>query len=268
MRRMLTILLLSALVPGVCLGQDETKPQAKPEDAAQNAAAAQTAQAKEILKQAQEALKQAKVLRYEGKYVGTGWVKQYVPDVEGSAIIGEASEYDLVRFCCDVKLTPAGTEEVVELSAGCDGELYFLTDPKVKTVYADIDDAVLGPYMSDLRRFLLPEFLADEPLAAELAAADMRLAEPEKLESETCRKVVVKFPNGRSTVWYFAKKDALPRRVDRFYPHPQQGEASTSFTMSKVSSESKFSLEPFKVKVPEGYTRTDDFPPAKTTGGP
>ena len=258
MKRLLVIaVFLSALSPGLCAGQQEAEPQNTPESAVK----AETTKAKEILKQAQDALKKTKVVHYEGKYEGTGWVRQYVPNIEGTAVVGEASEYNLVRFNCQAKLTPAGSEETVELAAGCDGELYFLTDHKLKIVYADIDEAVLGSHAQDLRRLLLPEFTTDEPLKTELAAEDVQLKEPVEVDGITCHQILITFPRGRRTVWYISQQDSMPRRVDRFYPNPQQGEASTSFILTRLRAESKLTLEPFKVKVPEGYTRTDDFPP-------
>lgn len=260
MRRLAVAMLLLALVPGASLGQQD----AKSDDSTQTKAA----KAKEILKQARDALKNTKLLRYEGKYAGTGWVKQYVPDIEGSAVVGKASEYDLVRFHCSVKLTPPGAEDALELTAGCDGELYFLTDPKAKMVYADIDDAVLGRHARSLQRLLLPEFNLDDPFASELKAEDIQLKEPAQIGGETCDQILVTFPDGRKVAWYIATKDLLPRRVDRFYQNPQQGEASTSLIMTKLVAESKSSLAPFKVKVPEGFTKTDDFPPVSTAGGP
>ena len=73
--------------------------------------AAQSGEAKEILNKSAAALKKVKVAQYNGNYEGTGWVKQYVADVEGLAVLGEPAEYDVPRFRCDVRLTPPDSEE-------------------------------------------------------------------------------------------------------------------------------------------------------------
>ena len=49
--------------------------------------AAQSGEAKEILKKSAAALKKIKVAQYNGKYEGTGWVRQYVADVEAERML-------------------------------------------------------------------------------------------------------------------------------------------------------------------------------------
>ena len=154
-------LVVAALTVTPCAfsGEPEQKGTGSP------AAKAEAADPMEVLKKAEEALKKVKQVTYKAQYKGTEWVTAFVPSLEGTAMLGEPSEYDIARFRCEVKLTPRGESEAVELSAGSDGDLYYLIDPAKKIVYADIDEAVLGKHQRDLQRVLLRDFVANEPLA-------------------------------------------------------------------------------------------------------
>ncbi len=147
---------------------------------------------KEVLEKAEAALKKVRHVSYEGRYEGTGWVTQYIATVEGSAMLGETAEHNIPRFRCEVKLTPPGSEETVELAAGCDGDVFFLIDSKSKTVYADIDEAVLGTHSQNLQRLLLNDFVDDEPLShlsESLEAGKLELKESVEVGGEPCHVV-------------------------------------------------------------------------------
>jgi hypothetical protein len=214
-----------------------------------------------ILKQAEEALKSVKLVRYQVKYGGTGWVAQFVAQAEGSAMLGEPSRHDIARFRCDVKLTPPGGTEAIELSAGSDGDLFFLIDPQTKTVYADIDEAVLGTHHRDLQRVLLPDFVGKEPLADALKAEKVELKENTRIGGEPCYQVRVVESETREDVWSISQNDLLPRRVDRVYREPNRGEGGTSLELTELVAATEFHLAPFELRVPDGYTKTDEFAP-------
>ena len=215
----------------------------------------------EILKQAQAALKEVKLVRYRGSYKGTAWITAYVPSIEGTAMLGEPSEHDIARFRCEVKLTPVGSSETIELTAGSDGDLYYVIDPQAKIVYADIDPAVLGSRQRDPRRLLLQAFVVEEPLAEDLQAEKVEFKEETEIGGVACHQILVPRAGGRETVWYIAKQDFLPRRVDGHYKN-QAGElGTTQLELTDLVAESTFRLAPFKLTVPEGFTRTDDFAP-------
>ena len=253
MNRMMSVVLGAFLATGlVTTGADE---------AAGGPSGPEPGSAKEILEKSEAALKQVKLVRYQAQYEGTGWVKEYVADVAGSAVLGEPSKYDITRFRCEVKLTPPKSEETFELSAGCDGDLFFLIDSKAKMVYADIDQAVFGAQDRNLQRVLLPDFVAKEPLADDLKAEKVELRESAKVGDEACYQVHVTRSETQEVTWFISKKDWLPRRVDRLYKNPQGESGTTQLVMTDLVAESTFRAAPFKLTVPDGYTKTDEFAP-------
>lgn len=224
--------------------------------------AVQSGEAKEILKKCAEALKKIKVAEYHGKYEGTGWVRQYVADVEGHAVLGEPAEHDVPRFQCEVKITPPNSEETAEFTVGADGDLYYLVDPEKKIVYADMDDAVLGSQQRNFQRVLLPDFVAKEPLEADLKVDNIELKETVDVDGEACHQVRVIQSETREVIWYIAAKDFLPRRVDRVYRQEAGGEeALTRLDIANLKAKSTLDTASFKLTVPPGYMRTDDFAP-------
>jgi outer membrane lipoprotein-sorting protein len=58
-----------------------------------------------------------------------------------------------------------------------------------------------------------------------------------------------------------AKKDFLPRRVERTFP-TQGGEmGGRQTTLSDLVVNPALEKDAFKLKLPEGFTKTDDFAP-------
>jgi outer membrane lipoprotein-sorting protein len=229
--------------------------------AGSTAANAEAANPKEILKKAEAALKKVKQVRYKAEYKGTEWVTAFVPSLEGTAMLGEPSQHDIARFRCEVKLTPRGESEAIELSAGSDGDLYYLIDPAKKMVFADIDEAVLGKQQRNLQRVLLRDFVAKEPLAEDLKAEKVELLGTEDVGGEPCHKVRVTRSETQRVVWYLSQKDWLPRRVVRLYKNQQGEEGSTQLLLTDLVAEPKLNAKKFELTVPKGFTKTDEFAP-------
>ena len=233
----------------------------KQKSAASTAAKAGAADPMEILKKAEGALKKVKQVRYKAQYKGTEWVTAFVPSLEGTAMLGEPSEYDVPRFRCEVKLTLKGATEAIELSAGSDGDLYYLIDPGKKIVYADMDEAVLGTHQRNLQRVLLRDFVAKEPLAEDLKAEKVELLGTEEVGGEQCQKVHITRSETQGVIWYVSQKDWLPRRIDRLYKNQQGEQGSTQLVLTDLVVEPKLNAKLFELTVPKGFTKTDEFAP-------
>lgn len=253
MNRMLRVMLGGCLAAAFVIAGTEPAGGGPPEP--------EPGSAMEILKKSEAALRQVKLARYQAQYEGTGWVKQYVADIEGSALLGEPSKYDITRFRCEVKLTPPKSSETLELTVGCDGDLFFLIDPQAKMVYADIDQAVLGAQQRNVQRVLLQDFVAKEPLADDLKAEKVELKEATKVGDEVCYQIHVTRSETQEVNWFVSKKDWLPRRVDRVYKNPQGEQGTTRLVITNLVAESTFRAAPFKLNVPDGFTKTDEFAP-------
>lgn len=217
-----------------------------------------------VVTKAAAAIKRAKMVSYTAEYTATGWVAKFVANVQGKALVGKQSKWEIARFRCDVKLRKPGSTEVRELSAGCDGEQFFLVDPVAKTAYQDMDPAVLGKNGRDVQRVVMEEFSSPEPFKEQLEAETIELTGTESVAGVECYRVHIKSDTPPEVDWFFSKKDRLPRKVIRTYANRQdpEGEAGTTqLVISDLVVNPELEKDPFTLVVPEGFAKTDDFAP-------
>jgi hypothetical protein len=241
--------------------------------------------AKEVFSKSAKAIQDAKVISYTIKSQPEGWLEDFVPKSDGKIVLGKPAAHDVPRFTIEATLVkrkppeegaePAaeGKEqdkkppvtETVSYKAGSDGNEYYLIDNKTKKAHHDMDPVVLGSDAQNITRLMLREFTEKEPYKAELAAEKATLEGTETLDGVECDKIVVEMPKGRphKSIWHIARSDHLPRRVQRFYAgrEPGQGESTTLTNLTDVKVDPKGAADPFKLVVPEGFTKTDEFAP-------
>ena len=208
-------------------------------------------------------MKEVKYAEYDASYKGTSWAKAYVPDVVGAGKVGEPSKLKVERFQCKAKVTPIGSEETVDITAGCDGNTYYVIDASTKKVYADIDPAVMGSKKRDPRVILLQDFVSDKPLENELKQTQAQLGDPEEVGEELCYQVKVKMTDSQvaETIIHISQNDYLPRRIVRVYLNRQGEEGTTELELNNLTVKRKCDPKKFKLEVPEGFAKTDDFAP-------
>lgn len=219
---------------------------------------------KKVLEKSRDALKATKVVSYDATIEATEWVKEAIPNVTGKAVVGELKQYEIPQFYCDVQIKRANAEEAVVLQAGCNGDKYFLIDPKTKAAYEDMDPVVMGSNGRDVQRLALREFYDKEPYKAELAAEKPELRETTEVGGEPCYQVYATLSGApKAIAWDISKKDFLPRRVTRWYaPREGNGPDGTSMmTISNLKIDPKLPKDPFVLHLPEGYTKSDEFAP-------
>ena len=215
---------------------------------------------KAIVQKAQDALRKTDIVSYRMQYTSTGWATEFVPNLDGEVTVGKQSPQKVERFVARVKLTPPKQTEAQDFTVGADGNVYYLVHAANKTVYEDLDPAVLGPYGRNLRRAVLPEFGDPEPFAEALKSGELTYEGAEKLGDEECHKVRIKLAQPPESIWWFSAKDGLPRQQRRILMREDK-EGTTQITLSNVAAKPKPDKDPFKCVVPEGFTRTDEFAP-------
>jgi hypothetical protein len=141
-----------------------------------------------------------------------------------------------------------------------------LIDPQAKIAYQDMDPAVLGADSRNLQRVILPEFSADEPFKEALEAESVEIAGSESVAGEDCHRVTVKTgePSPAAVDWYISKKDYLPRKVVRTYNNrsdPEGSPGTTELTISQLVVNPKLKADPFKLVLPSGFKKTEEFAP-------
>jgi|CXWL01.1.fsa_nt_gi hypothetical protein len=244
----LMMLTLLAVSPALVLAEDPPKPSGPSPEAV------------EFARKTADALLAAKVVIYKATYTPTGWVAKEVPTIEGTATVGEQSRHKVDAFMVKVKIRKADSEDVVELSAGSDGNEYFLVDSKAKICYKDLDLAVLGSQSRNLQRIVLRDFAAPEPLANVIKNGEIELRGDVKIGSEDCRELYMKHRDTGTAVWAVSKKDYLPRKVTRIIKN-DQGEGKTELLISDLVVNPQFVKSPFELVCPEGFKKTDEFAP-------
>ena len=235
----------------------ETAPSSAPTTAEPKS----VAEARAIIEKAREALKQIKTIRYQMKFQAHGWMAKYAADTEGSVLLGELSELNIPRFRCEIRITPADSKSAIELQASSDGEIYYVIDPKTRIVHADIDEAVLGSQSQDVLRVPFREFVIKEPLANELRAKQIEWKGEVKVGDVACHQIEVTMTETRRSTWFIAKQDWLPRRLVRVVTDATLGEGYMEYELQNLQPETTFDPKQFKLTVPAGYRKTDDFAP-------
>ena len=220
-----------------------------------------TGEARDILSKAAAAMKEVKRVGYRAEYFGTEWVVEYVPKVQGEVVVGQQSKYDIVEFFCRVTIQPHDSEESFEYTAGCDGDSYFIIDPKTRKAHKDIDPAVLGSQGRNLQRAVLQAFAEPEPLKDQMEAEKIELDGSETIDGHDCHKILIEDGEGPKTALFVSKRDFLPRRIVRTYTNPQGEPGSTQLTLMSLVTNPKEPQDPFELHLPDGYTLTDDFAP-------
>ena len=64
----------------------------------------------------------------------------------------------------------------------------------------------------------------------------------------------------QESVWFVSTKDYLPRRRDSIFIRDGERQG-TQIVLTSLEVDPKFTKSPFKLELPEGFTKTDDFAP-------
>ncbi len=239
---------------GVCLASTGIYAQEKP--------ATDLTDPLEILKKVDAAAKAVKVVKYKATYKGLEAAAARSPEVEGTVVISGWTGGGPEKFLYEVKVKAPGSSEVRQITAGGDGEEFYVIDHANKTAYVDIDPAVLGRTGRPAATLLTGEFLHPTPFTDEINGQKQELKGSKTIGGEDCYEVhVVYATGGAEALWHFSKKDFLPRARRDFFTRPDGQRGSTQRILTDVVVDPKFEKDPFKFQLPEGYTKTDDFAP-------
>lgn len=216
---------------------------------------------KAILQRVSEALKSTPMVSYRAEYKVVGWATAFVPNMEGPVVVGQQSKYKLQRYSCQLKVQKQGSSEAREFTAGCDGENFFIIDPKSKTAHQDIDPGVIGADGWSIMFIMIPEFGAPDALDKLLKTAKIEIKGTKKVGEEECVEVRIQADDPQDAVWTVSKKDFLPRRITAVFKNGEGVESSTALDLHDFKVNPSFAKSPFELVVPEGYKKTDEFAP-------
>ncbi len=251
---------LTLCLTTVVFAQDEPKNEAKPAELKTNT---RDAKALEILKKVDTSIKKVHSVQYSSRTEAMGFAAARAGSAEGTVMASETPPNGPLKYRIHVKAKRPGSEEVLEYTVGSDGDLFYLINPAKKVVYADIDPAVAGNRGQMAQGLTMREYLHPRPFDDELNADAVELVGTKPVGDQECYVVRVVYQGGQGeSIWFFSKKDYLPRRREVLFANPATGEKGRRIiTLSNVVVAPKFYDDPFKLVVPHGFKKTDDFAP-------
>ncbi|MFH1746916.1 MAG: DUF2092 domain-containing protein [Planctomycetota bacterium] len=274
MKRAIGLLLCLAFV-SVAICGDEKKPVKKKGDKAAQAtkvdkdkSGKDANKAVKILKKVDEACKAVKAVQYDITIDGEGAISSRVGNFEGTVsatgiISGDGGRPAPEKYAIDGRFTAPGSTETRHITGGSDGENFYVINHQDKKAYEDIDPAVLGSSERVLMTGIMIEFLHPKPFTDEIIGRDQKLMGSKKINGVDCFEihVVYQAEQAPEATWYFSKEDFLPRcRIDHYtLPDGQKGKMCRVISNLKVDP--KLPEDTFELKLPAGYTKTDDFAP-------
>ncbi len=215
----------------------------------------------EILKAADAAAKEVKAVSYKTTFVPTGASAGRQPSIEAkvsfTGIVGRYPE----KFYYEVKVKGSESEPVRSFTMGTDAEDYYLVDHQEKKAYVDLDPGVMGSMARVAGNVPMIEFVHATPFSDEINGKSHKFEGIEKVGGEPCYKVFVEYQNAQTAIWYFSTKDLLPRRADRIMKTPDGQTFGSQKTIMNLKVEKSFDDAKFKLKLPAGYEKIDDFAP-------
>ena len=256
MKRTVCVLLGWALLAGgVAQGQEKRDLPKKTPD--------EKNEAVQILRQADEAIKAVKLVKYKGSFEVIGWEKGQIPSLEGTAIIGGGFDRYFEKFRLDLKVREGESSEVEEFVVGGNGDKFFLLDPQKNIAYENTKPTVVGYANAWVSSLCMAEFVHPTPFDDEINAEKVELKGTEKVGDEECYVIHVVYSEARGmeTDWYFSKKDLLPRRADRITVHKIRGKSVKKLVITDLIVDPKIDKDTFELALPEGFEKTDKSAP-------
>ncbi|MCP3962961.1 MAG: PQQ-binding-like beta-propeller repeat protein [bacterium] len=215
-----------------------------------------------ILKKVDAAVKAVKGIRFEGYTKPTGVALNFRSPAEGGGVMYGWNGQGPETFYGHVKTTRQGSGEPLELTGGSDSETYFLIDHGAKKAYEDMDPGVMGTSGQALASLGMREFVHPTPFDDEINAQSVELQGKEEVAGVECYKIHVDYGRGgQMSTWFFSTEDMLPRRRVQHFAIPDQGEGSFEITLTKLEVDPEVTPETYRMKLPEGYEKVDDFAP-------
>lgn len=217
----------------------------------------------EIVKKVDAAAKEVETAKFHAEVSGLGDLATQMGQLSGDYVVqGWQDGAGPKKFFADVKASAPGLAPKTHLTVGGDGENYYLIDHAEKKVYEDIDPNVIGRRGRMVMNGVMVEFVHPTPFGDEIKAKKLELLGSKEIEGEPCYEIrVIYAMNDSEAIWCFSKKDFLPRsRIDK--RDSPSGELSGSQRIiSKLEVNPKIDDDTFKLNMPEGFEKIDDFAP-------
>lgn len=216
----------------------------------------------EILKKADAAAKSVDSVKYKVSYKGSGSAGAQAPTIEGTVLMDGWFENAPDKFLCDANVKQPGSSEVRTITAGSDTRTFYVIDHQAKVAYVDFVPRVFGSIGRSALNLQMSEFVHPNPFRDEINGRKQELRGSKKIGGENCYEVYVVYTDRlQQAIWYFSKKDFLPRGVIRRHPGPSGERLQEQWTLTDVVVDPEVGKDPFKFRLPAGYTKSNDPTP-------
>ena len=217
----------------------------------------------DILRKVDAATKAVKSVQYDVTLIPGGALADSALSGEVSFIVSGYQNGAPEKYFADAKIKLRGESEVKRVTAGTDYDTYFIIDHAGKIAYEDLDPIVLGPAGRLFQQAAMLEFVHDAPFSDELNGKSRKLLGTKTIGGEECYEIHVVYASDRAPegTWCFSKKDFLPRQRTDHYSMGERGTGTRTKTITNLVVNPKIEPNTFKLKLPEGYKKTDDFAP-------
>jgi outer membrane lipoprotein-sorting protein len=247
----LSVVLLSA---AACAGDEDKK------------AADELKDPLEIMKKADAACKTLKSVKYDVTSEPSAELKAIVARVQAAVVAAKVAgkkDASAAKFVFDARVNLPNQSEADKVTFGTDLDKFFFIDHQTKKVHEDMDEAVLGRRGMSLYRSMMIEYMHPTPFDDEIKAKSRELRGSKTISGVDCYEIHVVYAaeEAPEATWYIGKKDFLPRgRAD--HVKTKDGKTGKIEKMiSKLEVDPKLPDDAFKARVPDGYTKTDEFAP-------
>lgn len=216
----------------------------------------------EILRRADTATKAVKAVRYDVNYRGLFAAEQQVPAATGSVLMSAWAFGKPDSFRCEGEVREPGSSEGKKLTVGTNGETYFLLDHWLKRGYVGIGPTISGSTGRPVERLMMWEFVHPTPFSDEINGRDQTLRGSKMIGDEDCYEISVTYANTpQDAVWYFSKRDFLPRAVQRFRAMANGKRGAEEWVLTNLVVDPALGEDAFAFILPEGYRRIEGFAP-------
>ncbi|MCP4658154.1 MAG: PQQ-like beta-propeller repeat protein [bacterium] len=216
-----------------------------------------------ILKRAEAAAAAVEAVKYDVGIEGFDAAKAIFGSIR-AAVTATGVEGRLpAKFLVEAEVAMPGAAEPMRFTAGSDGNMYYAVDHRTKTAHEDLEWVVMGPFLRIVRWTIVREFHRPDPLVDEINSQTQELRGSKRFAGEDCYELHVVYSTEppESGTWYYSKRDFLLRGGRYFFTVENGEKAGVTFAISNLAVEPKLDPELFSLKLPAGYTLTDESAP-------
>ncbi len=223
----------------------------------------------EILNKANVATGSLKSAEYQITIRGTGEIANRVGQFDAKVLVAGHKGIAPAKYVTEVEFILPGSSVRQKVSGGTNGSEWFVIHHDTKTAYVDVDPEVMGSSEQVLKAPLMVELSIPEPFKDEIAGKSQTLKGTASVEGVECYElhVVYKAENAPEALWCFSKKDFLPRKRVDIYTLPNSHKATVERTIKSLTANPKLDESAFKLRLPKGYKKVNDFAPDLRAGG-